>query len=136
MSRYLSFSTLLCLMTASVVSGQQAADRVDLGQLANGAALAFVRAGSGEWGIEISGGTALRMAQAKPAQVEIFAGGENARQLAAGYRSIKKQGGAVVATAKAACAFEDQWKVSRAVLSLSRKVEFDKNLYQRLAKGK
>ncbi len=72
MSKYLSFSTLLCLLTASVVSGQQAVERVELGKLANGAAIAFVRAGSGHWGIEISGGTAPRMAQPKPTQIEVY----------------------------------------------------------------
>ena len=58
-------------------AGKTAADRVELGRLANGATVAFVRAGSGDWGIEISGGTAPRLTQPKPAQIEVFAGGEN-----------------------------------------------------------
>ena len=39
-------------------AGASAADRMELGRLANGATVAFVRAGPGDWGIEISGGTA------------------------------------------------------------------------------
>jgi hypothetical protein len=62
--------------------------------------VAFVRAGSGDWGVEISGGTAPRFTQPKPAPIEVFAGGENVRQLAAGYESVKKEDKAVVATAK------------------------------------
>ncbi len=132
MSRYLSFTALLSALIASPALGQQAgttdASRIVLGQLANSATVAFVRVGVGAWGIEISGGTAPRFTQQQPAQIEVFAGGENARQLGAGYQSVQKQGDAVVATAKvagdgpAAFAVEDRWTVSDAVLSLSRKV--------------
>jgi len=137
MIKYASFRAFLWLLAAPLALAQQAGTtagvRVELGRLANSAAVAFVRAGSGDWGIEISGSTALRVTQPKPAQIEVHAGGENARQLAAGYQSVKKEGGTVVATAKvadegqAAFAVEDQWKVSSAGLSLSRKVSVTGN---------
>jgi hypothetical protein len=68
------------------------------------------------------------MTQPKPAQIEVFRGGTNVSDLAAGYQSAQKEGGAVVAAAKVAdenlavFAVEDRWTVSGAVLSLSRKV--------------
>ena len=116
----------LCL-TGSVAIAQQG-NRVDLGRLQNGATVSFVHAAGGDWGIEISGGSAPRITQPKPAQIEVFRGGENASQLAAGYQSVKKENNTVVATAKvtgegkAAFSVEDSWTVSGAVLSLSRKV--------------
>lgn len=100
--------------------------RIELGRLANGAAVTFLRASSGEWGIELSGG-GPGMTQPKPAQIEVYRGGENVSQLAAGYQSVRKEAAGVVATARvssgqAAFSVEDRWKVSGAVLSLSRKV--------------
>lgn len=105
-----------------------AADSIELGRLANGAAVAFVRAGVGDWGVAISGGTGLQMTQPKPAQIEVFTGGENVRQLASGYQSVQKVGDAIVAKAKVAgegqnvFSVDDRCTLSGAVVSLSRKV--------------
>jgi hypothetical protein len=60
-------------------------NRIALGRLADGDAVTFVRAAGGDWGIEISGDAAPRIAQQKPAQIEVYRGGENASQLASGY---------------------------------------------------
>lgn len=66
--------------------------------------------------------------QPKPAQIEVYRGADNVTQLAAGYQAVQKEAGAIVARAKvasggeAAFAVEDHWKISGAVLSLSRKV--------------
>ena len=127
--------SLAILALTSALSGQQnqappsaGADRIVLGQLANGASAIFARQVSGDWGIEISGGAAPSLMQLKPAQIEIYRGGENVTRLAAGYQSVQKESGAIVARAKvadsgkAAFAVEDHWKISGAVLSLSRKV--------------
>lgn len=121
---------IACAIWAATVYGQNNGDanRLVLGPLANGAAVVFVQAGSGDWGIEISGGTAPRLTQPRPAQIEVFAGGESVRQLAVGYQSVKKEADTVVATAKvtgdgqASFLVEDRWRVSDAVLSLGRKV--------------
>lgn len=105
--------------------------RMEAGRLSNGASVGFVRGGSGEWGMEISGGGSVRMLQAKPAQIEIYRGGNNLSQFAVGYQSVQKEAGAVVARAKvagggaAAFTVEDRWKVTGAVLSLSRKLTVD-----------
>ena len=133
MIKYTSFTALTWLLVAPLASAQQAGtiatDRISLGRLPNSASIMFVRADSGDWGIEIAGGSAPSMAQAKPAQIEVFTGRDNARQLGAGYQSVQKEGDAIVAIAKvagegrAAFAFEDRWTLSGAVLSLSRKVK-------------
>jgi hypothetical protein len=130
MKRYALFGSFAWLLTASVAFGQQAADRVELGRLANGATIAFVRPGSGDWGIEISGGSAPAMAQAKPAQIEVYRSEENMSELAGGYQSVRKQADAVVASATVtggngaaiAFAFVDVWRVDGASLLLSRNV--------------
>jgi hypothetical protein len=117
----------LC-MTVSAASFAQQADRAYLGRLQNGATVSFVRSVKGEWGIEIFGGTTPPLMQQKPAQIDIFRGKDDIRQLATGYQSVKKESVVVVATAKvtsegdAAFEVEDRWKVSGNVLSLSRKV--------------
>ena len=134
MIRYAMIGAMMCLSIAPAVPAQQkpagaaAANRIALGRLANGAAVTFVRAGNGDWGIEISGAGFPKLTQQKPAQIEVYRSEENVRQLAAGYQSVQKEAEAVVAKAKvagggaAAFAVEDRWKVSGAVLSLSRKV--------------
>jgi hypothetical protein len=73
-----------------------------MGRLADGGTVAFICASGGNWGIEISGDAAPRIAQQKPAQIEVYRGGENAGQLASGYQSVQKTAGAVVAMAKLA----------------------------------
>jgi len=132
--RYAPFGVLMWLLIAPLAPAQQkqtgitTANSIVLGRLANGAAVAFVRTGSGGWGIEISGAALPRLMQPKPAQIEVYQAEENVRQLAAGYQSVQKEADAVVASAKvtggggAAFAVEDRWKISGAVLSLSRKV--------------
>jgi hypothetical protein len=117
----------LALMSVMPTLLAQAADgQVELGQLANGAAVSFVRASSGEWGLALSG--ALPMTQSKPVQIEVWRDGAEARELAAGYQSVTKDGDTVVATAKvsgngaAAFTVEDRWKISGPALTLSRKV--------------
>ncbi len=126
--KYTFVGLLAWLLIAPAAPAQTAADRLELGKLANGATVAFVRAGSGTWGIDVSGGAGLAMRQSTPAQVEIYTGGDNVRQLAAGYQSVQKDGDTVVAKAslagdgKAAFAVEDRWKVTGAALALNRKV--------------
>ena len=128
MTKFPLFGLTLWLLNPSFTPAQAASDPIELGRLANGAAVTFVRGDSGDWGIEISGGAGLQMRQPKPAQIEVYRDAENVSQVAAGYQSVKKEADAVVATAivagggAAAFAVEDQWKVSGTTLSLNRKV--------------
>ncbi len=109
-------------------AGTTASSRIVLGKLSSGASVAFVPAGTGEWGIEISGSSAPRIMQSKPAQIEIFVDEQNVHDVAAAYQSVQKEAGSVVAKAKAtavggaAFSIEDRWALSGDVLSLSRKV--------------
>lgn len=141
MNRHLRLGALISLLTVPLATAQQAdatdRNRIELGRLANGAAVVFVRANSGDWGVEISGGAAPRITQPKPAQIEIFRGETNVQPLAAGYQTVQqllsregaqKETGNIVATARvagesqAAFLVEDEWKVTESVLSLRRKV--------------
>jgi hypothetical protein len=88
MIRYAAFGSFVWILAVSLAFGQQSGDRVELGRLTNGAAVAFARAGSGEWGIEISGSPAPPFKQPKPAEIEVYLGGDNVRNLAAGYQSV------------------------------------------------
>lgn len=130
--RHLIVAALISLLETPFAVAQQtapaAADRVVLGRLATGASVTFVRTRGGEWGIEISGAQAPPIGQPMPAQIEVYRGDDKVRQLAAGYRSIEKNAGAVAARAALAgdgdttFTIEDRWSVSGAVLSLARKV--------------
>ena len=132
MIKHTTFGALLWMLLAPLApaqpAGTTASNRIELGRLANGAAVTFVRSDAGGWGIEISGGAAPRLTQPEPAQIEVFRGQTNVSDLAAGYQSVQKEAGAVVAKAKVAgggevvFAVEDRWTLSGAVLSLSRKV--------------
>jgi hypothetical protein len=125
---------LMCLLIAPMAPAQpkqgggDTPDRMVLGRFANGADVTFVRAGSGGWGIEVSGDAVPGFTRHKPAEIEVFRGEDKVGQLAAGYQFVQKEAGAVVARAKlagegqAAFAVEDRWKISGDVLSLSRKV--------------
>ena len=62
------------------------ANHIVLGQLTNGAEVAFMRAGAGEWGFEISGSAVPRETQPKPAQIELYRGDDNVSELAASWR--------------------------------------------------
>ena len=116
----------LCVIV-SVAFAQQN-DRINLGTLQTGATVSFVRFEGGKWGIETSGGNAPSLIQQKPVQIEIFQGQENTQQIAAGYDSVEKESNSIIAKTKVASAgdatfeVEDKWKISGAVLSLSRKV--------------
>ena len=131
MIKYALLGVLVGLSIAPLApaqAGANSAGRILLGRLTNGAGVAFVRSGSGDWGIEISGNSAPRLTQEKPAQIEIYRGDEDVRDFSAGYQSLQKETGAVVARAivagggDAAFAVEDRWKIAGNVLSLERKV--------------
>lgn len=107
----------------------QSSASVDLGRLKTGATVAFTRATSGEWGLEITGGSAPRISQLKPAKLEIFRAEDDIRHLAAGYKTVKKSAEGIDARAEIAYGekvvfhVHDHWTLSGAVLSLRRKVE-------------
>jgi hypothetical protein len=119
--KYLLFGVCLSLSVSCNRSS------VELGKLQNGAAVSFVRSG-GEYGIEITGGIIPILAQKKPAQIEVWLGDNNIRQLTSGYRSVKLENNTAIAKAsvkgngKAAFEVEDKWSVSGDIISLNRKV--------------
>ena len=131
--RCVVLGAVACLLAVATPAQQKqavanTANRMELGRLGNGAMVAFVRSGSGGWGIEIFGDAVPRLTQPKPAQIEVYRGGDDVRQIAAGYQSVQKGTGVVVARAHvdagggASFSVDDRWKISGNVLSLSRTV--------------
>ncbi len=121
------YALLALSLGASALIAQQPA-RLDLGRLETGAAVSFTRSASGEWGIEIAGGAAPRIQQAKPAKLEVYRSDQDIRQLAAGYRAVRKTAAGIDASGEIAYdngvvfSVNDSWSVSGAVLSLRRRV--------------
>lgn len=128
------WSILLCVWIGTMLPAQTAqpgattGNRIELGRLADGDVVAFVRASAGDWGIEIFGAGVVRYTQPKPANIEVFQSEQNVSQLSSGYQSVRRQAGVVVARASvayeghAAFLVEDRWTLSGAVLALTRKV--------------
>ncbi len=117
---------ILCLAGSALAAPPET--RRTLGQLRTGATVAFVRSGSGAWGIEVAGAAAPRVAQLQPARLEVMHGDENLRHLAAGYGTVRLSTSGAVAHADVADAggvvfhIDDQWSIRDAVLSLRRRV--------------
>ena len=115
----------------SVLFAQQS-ERVDLGRLQTGATVSFVHTAEG-WGIEITGAAAPRIAQPKPAKFEVFSTEEDIRQLASGYKTLEKSTAGIDAIAEISYGdnvvfrVQDNWSLSGAVISVSRKVEVEGN---------
>ncbi len=117
----------LCLAGSALFAQAQASPRLVLGRTQTGAAVSFVRATAGEWGIEIAGGPAPRLTQLKPARFEVFRAQDDIQQLAAGYSTVRKSATGVearadVAFGDAAFHVDDRWSLSGAVMSLNRRV--------------
>jgi hypothetical protein len=121
-------SLIVGMLMAGATPLLAANDRVDLGSLATGATVAFVRGDSESWGVEIQGGSAPRLSQSKPARLEVYQNDQDILQLASGYRAVQKSAGGVDATADIAYGsnvvfhVQDHWTLTDSVLSVSRKV--------------
>ena len=117
----------LCLIVSAVFAEKD--DRIDLGRLQTGATVSFIRTASDEWGIEISGDTSPRIIQLKPAMIEVFQKEEDIRELASGYKTIRREESYIDAHAEIAYNedvvfhLHDRWSLNGKVLSVYRKVE-------------
>src|SRR6185437_6639705 len=116
----------ILFLTPQVIAQQGATIR--LGHVQSGASVTFTRVGSGEWGIEIAGGPAPRMAQTKPASIEVDRAGNDIHELAAGYKTVRKTPAGIDAQAEIAGGdnvifrVHDKWAIASGVLSLHRTV--------------
>jgi hypothetical protein len=123
-SKFTFLGVYLILLSACSQQGS----RVDLGNLKSGSNISFVKASGGQWGIEITDGTTLKLMQQNPAQIEVYKDKDNILQLVSGYKSVKKEGDTLIARVKlttegsAKFTLEDRWNISGDVLSLKRKV--------------
>jgi hypothetical protein len=120
---------LAWLLGSSAVLGQPAAGRIELGQLTNTVTVAFVRDGSGAWGIDIAGGGGPHLFQPKPARLEVWRADNDVRQHADGYKSVRKLADGLDAEAEIDCGsnvvfhVRDHWSLSGAVVSVRRTVK-------------
>jgi len=116
----------ILFLTPQVIAQQGATIR--LGHVQSGASVSFTRVGSGEWGIEIAGGPAPRVAQTKPASIEVDRAGNDIHELAAGYKTVRKTPAGIDAQAEIAGGdnvifrVHDKWAIASGVLSLHRTV--------------
>ncbi len=121
-------SILLTLAVSLLPAQQQPAT---LGALDGGGSVSFIRSASGKWGIAVRGSGGAEVSQDQPARLEVYRNGA-ARQIAAGYDSVRTATGsaraqAQVADGDTAFNFDDEWRVAGGVLSLRRKVEVKGN---------
>jgi len=138
-AKYASRSLTLtaCLFISFVFSSTrilaQQGGRLELGRVQAGAAVSFIHSASGEWGIDISGGPAPRIAQLQPVRLEVYRADDDIRQLAAGYKTVQKSAGGINAEAEIAYGdsvvfrVHDGWTISSSVLKLHRNVEIRGN---------
>jgi hypothetical protein len=100
-----------------------------LGRLPGGAAVSFVKSGNLDWGLEVAGTNAARMAQPQPVQIEVYRGDQDVHQFGAGYTSVDREAAAMVARGRVDAGrgvvftVEDRWSVSQSVLRLTRKLK-------------
>src|SRR5665213_1346879 len=114
----------LC-MAGTVASTAQGP--IQLGRLKTGAVVSFVRSNSGEWGIDIAGSSAPRIAQPKPAAIEIYRSDNDIRDLSAGYKTVRRAAAGIDATADVTSDgvvfhVHDVWSLMDGVLSVRREV--------------
>jgi len=120
---------LLGLSLPGTTGATPAGNRIDLGKLSTGATVAFVRETEGTWGLDIQGGSAPRLSQARPAQLEVFQTGDDVRRLSSGYQAVEKTAGGVRARASVPAgdgvtfAVQDEWSLDGAVVTVRRTVD-------------
>ena len=117
----------LCLTGLGTFAQQN--DRVELGILQTGATISFVRDAGDEWGIEISGCAAPRLAQQKPVQITVLQNEKDLLKLTTGYNMVQRSGHVIDARTEIlyneniVFHVQDSWSLKNDVLSISRKVE-------------
>lgn len=119
------FACVVLSVTGSAALAASA-DRTELGRLATGATVSFVRSAAGPWGLEIHGGPAPLIRQPQPVQIEVFQTGDDVRPLSAGYQSVQPSSGGIEATADVPWGDQvmfhvrDQWSLAGAVVTVHR----------------
>ncbi|HWH58310.1 MAG TPA: hypothetical protein VN682_11805 [Terriglobales bacterium] len=122
--RYIFAAAIMLVGTALFAAGQQ----MPLGRTPAGGEISFTRAASGEWGIEITGGPAPRIAQAQPAAIEVYRADDDIRELSAGYKTVRRTATGIDAVADVPSAdgvifhVHDFWSLSNGVLSVRREL--------------
>src|SRR5690348_17162534 len=99
-----SWAGMACLLFSLFLPAQwacaQRPSQLVLGRLQTGAQVAFTQSASGEWGIQITGGPAPRIVQPQPAHIEVYRAASDIRELATGYRTVRKSAAGIDALAE------------------------------------
>ena len=126
----LAFSAIAALCTSLTAM----AETMSLGRLAGGSNITFTRTGSGEWGVEIAGGVVPRIAQPRPAMIEVYPRADNdIGEFSAGYKTVRRTATGIDATADVPAGegvvfhVHDVWSVVNGVLSVRREVKVQGN---------
>ena len=108
-------------------------NRTDLGILQTGAMVTFIRTEGGEWGIEISDDSTLRLIQPEPVNIEVFQVDEGIREFTTGYMTVQESDQGISASAEidykdnVVFHVRDRWSLNGAMVTVSRKVEVSGN---------
>lgn len=120
----------VCLIVSAAFAQER--NRLELGRLQTGSTVSFIRVAPGaqsQWGVEISGSEAPRLAQSKPARIDVLQADERVRTFAAGYTSVQKTASGIEARAeisggeKVMFRVTDAWRLDGAIVSVRRTVD-------------
>lgn len=116
---------LLLLLTLANLLAQH--NEISLGKLNAGEKVSFIQYSESNWGIEISFGSAPKLIQKEPAQIDVFQSEEDIKELSTGYSSVKKADSNIdaVATIKYANVVfqvKDIWSMNDTVIVVKRNV--------------
>lgn len=121
----------LGLSLVGAASMAQPSDRLDLGRLATGATVSFVRGSEGTWGLAVDGTAGPGFRQSKPARIEVYRSADDIRPLVAGYQNVERSAADEAIHARAEISYgdnvvfqvQDRWTLDGAVASVRRTVE-------------
>jgi len=128
--RNVTTAAILLLGTTLPAITQQ---QFTLGRVSTGAEILFTRSASGDWGVEVVGGLVPRIAQPKPAAIEVYRTNDDIRELSTGYKTLRRTATGIDAVAEVSGGqgvvfhVHDVWALSNGVLSVRREVKVQGN---------
>jgi hypothetical protein len=129
MRREILLPVVLLTTAPSTVQGRHApAPAVVLGRLSTGATVTFAPVAPAGWGVVVAGGAAPKIAQDRPARLEVFNSEDDIRELAAPYATVARTADGIEARADVASSagvvfhVRDAWAARGAIVSVRRDV--------------
>jgi len=125
-SAALNFAVAVACAGAALTASAQT---ISLGHTPAGGEVVFARGAGGEWGMQITGGVSPRIAQPKPASIEVYNADNDIRDLSSGYKIVRRTAAGVDATADVSADngvvfhVHDVWVLTNGVLSVRREAK-------------